>query len=169
MTARTTPRTRKMTLVLAGALAALGLTAIGAVLWDGTTDRERVVAERGAEVMPFDLNATTHTFDLKADGGVQTVTADDPSDQDQIGLIRQHLREEATAFKKGDFGDPAQIHGDEMPGLATLEASAGQITINYANVDAGAKVRFTTDNPELTTALHDWFAAQTSDHGEHAD
>lgn len=119
--------------------------------------------------MPFDLEATTHYFEPSEDGGLETVLADDPSDSEQIELIQQHLREEAAAFARGEFDDPAQIHGEDMPGLATLEAKADQIGIEYRSRDDGAEIRFTTDDPILVTALHDWFAAQTSDHGAHPD
>jgi hypothetical protein len=77
--------------------------------------REQVIAERSAEVMPFDLDATTHRFEPTNSGGLQTVTADTPTDREQIDLIQQHLREEATAFARGEFDDPARIHGTDMP------------------------------------------------------
>lgn len=57
---------------------------------DDQTDRQSAVAERGATVMPFDLDATTHTFTNTHDGGVQTVSVDDPSDVAQIDLTRDH-------------------------------------------------------------------------------
>jgi hypothetical protein len=51
-------------------------------------------------------------------GGRQTVTADTPKDGEQIALIRQHLQDEAEKLRRADFGDPATIHGHDMPGLA---------------------------------------------------
>ena len=71
------------------------------------------IAERVAQFMPFYLDATTHTFTDTEDLVVQTVTADDPDDNDQIQLIRAHLREERDKFARGDFEDPAAIHGHE--------------------------------------------------------
>src|SRR4028119_144000 len=68
--------------------------------------RQAEIAVRGAQVMPFDLDKTTHTFEQSADGGVQTVTATRADDQEQILLIREHLQKEATAFSRGDFSDP---------------------------------------------------------------
>lgn len=162
--------TRKFLTILVSATAGIalaGFIAFAAGVFDGP-DRQQAVADRGAEVMPFDLDVTTHRFEPSGAGGVETVIADDPSDSEQIGLIQQHLREEAAAFARGDFSDPAQIHGKEMPGLATLEANADQIGIQYRSLGDGAEIRFTTDDPILVTAIHDWFAAQTSDHGAHA-
>jgi hypothetical protein len=46
------------------------------------------------------------------------VTADTPKDGEQIALIRQHLQDEAEKLRRADFGDPATIHGHDMPGLA---------------------------------------------------
>ena len=33
----------------------------------------------------------------------------------------------------------------------------------------GARLTFSTDDPDLVNALHRWAEAQTTDHGEHAD
>lgn len=131
-------------------------------------DRQSEVASRGAEVMPFDLERTTHHFDKTADGGVQTVIADDPADSHQIGLVREHLRMEADRFRRGDFTDPGRIHGHAMPGLDALKGSAGRIEIAYAETPDGGRITYRTTDPALVTALHAWFDAQVSDHGAHA-
>jgi type II secretory pathway pseudopilin PulG len=125
------------------------------------------VAARGAQVMPFDLDATTHIFQPHDDGGIQQVIADDPSDTAQITLIRAHLQEEGAKFQRGDFSDPTTIHGMDMPGVAQLQAGYARITVTYTELPK-AQLRYTTSDPALVTALRDWFAAQTSDHGEHA-
>jgi hypothetical protein len=119
--------------------------------------------------MPFDLEATTHTFAPTEDGGVQTVVTDDPADQEQIALVRSHLQEEASLFRAGDFGDPATIHGHDMPGLSILEASATKLTITYRNLPAGGEVTYRSDDPAVVEALHVWFEAQLMDHGEDAE
>lgn len=135
---------------------------------DRLADRQAEVADRGAGVMPFDLDATTHRFDPTDTGLVQTVVADDPADATQVELIRGHIAEEADRFRQGDFGDPAAIHGDDMPGLAELEAGADAVAITLDDLPDGARLRFTTDDPALVDALHRWAEAQTMDHGAHA-
>lgn len=110
--------TRRVLMILVSAAAGIALAgsiAFAAGAFD-EPGRQQVVAERGAEVMPFDLDATTHRFDPTPDGGTESAVADDPSDTEQIELIQQHLREEAAAFTRGEFGDPAAIHGEDMPG-----------------------------------------------------
>ncbi|SCE90843.1 hypothetical protein [Micromonospora saelicesensis] len=133
-----------------------------------TSNRQADVAERGASVMPFDLERTTHRFTRTDTGGVQTVVADDPRDSTQITLVQQHLSAEVERFRRGDFSDPARIHGTEMPGLATLRAHGGRITITYEAVPDGARATYATDDAGLRDALHHWFDAQVSDHGPHA-
>ncbi len=130
--------------------------------------RQAEVAARGAEVMPFDLEQTRHVFEELDDGGLQIVVAKDPANAEQIRLIRDHLQEEAERFRRGDFGDPATIHGQEMPGLRELRASAGRIEVGYSALPGGAQLRYHTTDPQLVDALHRWFAAQVSDHGAHA-
>ena len=94
-------------------LLTVAVVAVLALVGCAGDDRQAQVAARGAEVMPFDLDATTHVFTNTDDGGVQVVTADDPSDQAQIDLIRRHLEQERDSFAQGDFDDPARIDGME--------------------------------------------------------
>jgi hypothetical protein len=149
----------------ADADAALEETADSAAL----AGRRAEVAARGPLVMPFDLERTTHVFTPTAEGGEQTVVADDAGDREQVRLVREHLLEEAGRFRRGDFADPAAIHGDEMPGLAELRAGASRIRVAYADVPGGGRIRYSTGDPALVQALHAWFAAQRSDHGAHAE
>lgn len=147
------------------------LSAISVPLAVHAADAGRIadVAKRGAEVMPFDLKATTHIFTKSAQGGVQSVVAKDVSNSAQVGLVRKHLKDIQSAFLKGDFSGPSQIHGKDMPGLAQLQAARpGQIQIEYADVPGGARVTYSTQSPELVAALHSWFDAQLSDHGHDA-
>jgi hypothetical protein len=148
--------------------AVLIVASLGACAEDNH-DRQEAVADRGRSVMPFDLDRTTHRFVKSDSGGVQTVVADDPADSKQVGLVRQHLREEADRFGRGDFADPGRIHGDDMPGLKTLRGSAGRIAITYADTRDGGQITFATREPALVAALHAWFDAQVADHGRHAE
>lgn len=152
------------------ALCAL-LTGVFAYLYffGGEETRQESVARFGSEIMPFDLDATTHVFEPTANGGVQTVVADDPSDAREVELIRRHLREEAAAFRRGDFSDPAFIHGDDMPGIDKLSKHLGALEVRYREIEGGAQIIYETPHPELVAALHVWFEAQLTDHGEHAE
>jgi hypothetical protein len=150
-------------------IAVLAAVLVLAACGGNETTRQEAVSERGAQVMPFDLDRTTHAFEATDDGGVQTVTAEDADDTEQIALVRAHLHSEAEKFRAGDFGDPAAIHGDEMPGLAALRKGYAEIEVTYAEVEAGARLSYAATDATLVEALHAWFDAQVSDHGEHAE
>ncbi|MBB6345871.1 hypothetical protein ACWGH8_29530 [Nonomuraea muscovyensis] len=160
--------------MLAAALATLAVAAavyvlIGQNEQQAMAGRQAEIAARGRQVMPFDLERTTHRFTKSATGGVQTVTADDPADAQQVKLIREHLTQEASGFSRGDYGDPASIHGTDMPGLRELEQGHSRIDIRFADMPAGARLTYTTSDPSMVKALHAWFDAQVSDHGRHAE
>ncbi|HEX6235252.1 MAG TPA: hypothetical protein VFZ63_19140 [Jiangellaceae bacterium] len=159
---------RSLAALIAGLLAAATLAGCGGDN-GALAERQAEVAARGAHVMPFDLDATTHRFEPTETGLVQTVIADDPNDADQVALIREHLEEEASRFAAGDFDDPAAIHGEDMPGLTTLRDGASEIDIQLEHLDDGARLVYTTNDPGLIEALHQWAEAQVSDHGEHAE
>jgi hypothetical protein len=148
---------------------ALALAAILPLVGHAAEGRQAEVAKRGADVMPFSLEATTHIFTKTAAGGTQRVVAKDAADVAQVRLVRQHLREIEAQFRKGDFSAPAHIHGNDMPGLAQLKAAKpGAISIDYKDVAGGAELAYRTANPKLVSSLHAWFDAQLSDHGADA-
>lgn len=132
------------------------------------TPRQDEVASKGATVMPFDLMRTTHFFDDTPGGGIETVTANDEKDARQIALIRSHLAEEAKRFRRGDFSDPAQIHGQDMPGLDALSRAGGKLQVKYRKLPAGASLSYASADAAVIAAVHAWFAAQRSDHAAHA-
>jgi hypothetical protein len=142
------------------------------ISWNEQQDlaaRQAEIAARGRQVMPFDLEHTTHHFAKAATGGEQTVTSDDPADTQQVKLIREHLTAEAAGFSRGEYGDPAPIHGGDMPGLRDLEQGHARVDIRYTEVPAGARITYTTPDASLIKALHAWFDAQVTDHGQHAE
>ena len=131
------------------------------------TTQERV-HHMSHHVMPFDMVKTLHVFRMTESGGVQKVLARDPGDTNQIMLIRQHLRHEAELFGRGDYSDPARLHGAEMPGLAELRTMPSKVKVSYAELPAGAQLTFETDDLTMLTAIHRWFGAQLSEHGKDA-
>ncbi len=71
---------RRMALSAAIAAVLVVLATLGALYGTGalaTQSRQEVVAERGAGVMPFDLEKTTHVLKPLNDGRLQTVNAKD--------------------------------------------------------------------------------------------
>jgi hypothetical protein len=133
------------------------------------TARQQEVSQKGAVIMPFNVKATTHVFQKNPTGGVQQVLAKDPGDKRLIGAIRMHLEMEAARFSKGDYSDPAKIHGMHMPGLEYLSGvKPGQMAITYRELPAGAAVDYVGNDAATVEAIHKWFDAQLEDHGEDA-
>lgn len=141
----------------------------GCTLVESTqSSRQAEVAARGAEVMPFDLEQTMYIFTPRDNGGLQQVVVKEDADSEQIALIRAHLRKEAEQFRAGNFTDPGEIHGREMPGLTELREHNGRIEIRYSELPNGAQIEYITDDTQLIEAIHHWFQAQVMDHGSHA-
>lgn len=153
---------------VAKAVLAVAFLVVFASAAGAADNRRKVQVERNSErVMPFSMDATLHRFVPTPAGGVQTVTVHD-GDPKQVLLVRSHLHKEASAFARGDFGDPASIHGGAMPGLRALHEGAKRIAIRYTDLPNGASISYATRDPALVSALHAWFKAQVADHGAHA-
>ncbi|HQU17040.1 MAG TPA: hypothetical protein PLO69_13195 [Gammaproteobacteria bacterium] len=131
------------------------------------TSQERT-HQMGHRVMPFELSKTMHIFRMTESGGVQRVIAKDPNAKDRIRLIQRHLKYEAERFRRGDYSDPAALHGADMPGLKVLESAGSRIKISYTALPSGAEITFEASDLRLVTAIHRWFGAQLSEHGADA-
>jgi len=149
---------------------AMLLTALPVLaLEEASEPRLDEVARRGAQVMPFSLEQTTHIFAKTEKGGLQQVIVKETSNTGQVKLVQAHLSKISREFAQGDFSDPARIHGEDMPGLAELrKAKPGEITVEYKELSNGAQINYATDDPALIEAVHQWFDAQLSDHARHA-
>ena len=131
-------------------------------------DRQAEVRKAGAQVMPFSLDRTLHTFDKTADGGIQRVHVRGAA-ADQVAMVRSHLRAIAEAFAARDFSAPAHIHGAGMPGLTELQnAAPGELSVAYREIDDGAELTYAGHSPTIVAAIHRWFDAQLADHGHDA-
>jgi hypothetical protein len=132
-----------------------------------SNERLQAVAQAGAQVMPFDLERSTHSFLDRPWGGEQIVVSDD-DDAQQISLIRAHLSAESARFSNGDFGSPEAIHGRDMPGLAVLRDRHAAIEVAYSEMPHGASITYKSQDNAVVGAIHEWFEAQRTDHGQHA-
>jgi hypothetical protein len=152
------------------ALTALAIVTVAPVFGQtADSSRQEAVRERSADVMPFDLNATTHVFTKTPTGGIQRLVVKTPGDTEQTALIRHHLRDIADRFARGDFGAPANVHGADMPGLAVLRSTMpGDLQVHYRDIRSGAEIQYSSNNPKVVSAVHEWFGAQVADHGTDA-
>jgi hypothetical protein len=124
---------------------------------------QRMVMEHGAQVMPFDQKQAMHMFLPSATGGIVEIVVHDMNPT-QIALVRSHLLQEAAMFTRGDYSDPAYIHGKTMPGLARLASAASRVTVRYFETPAGAAITLASADREIVSAIHQWLAAQQQDH-----
>jgi hypothetical protein len=120
--------------------------------------------ERGTRAMDFDQEAAVHHFVLYEDGGAIDVAVVNPSDQENLRAIRQHLRQIAGLFKEGDFGKPALTHAQQVPGTTDMARLKDALTYEYADTPAGGQVRIATTAPDAVAAVHAFLRFQIDDH-----
>jgi len=140
---------------LAAPIAALALFNGGGAI--AQTQQEHV-HDMSHGVMPFDMKRTVHVFKMSESGGIQRVVVRDRSDAGQI----------TGRFQRGDYSDPANLHGATMPGLIELQQGAERVRVTYSDLPDGAEIIFETLDVHMLTAIHRWFGAQLSEHGADA-
>jgi len=130
----------------------------------GSSQHMHDVEHRGDQAMGFDHTKTTHHFLLSASGGSIQVTADDPEDSASRDQIRMHLAHIAKMFSEGNFEIPMFVHDQTPPGAATMKQLKADIAYKYVEIEHGAKVVISSENPAAISAIHDFFAFQIKDH-----
>jgi hypothetical protein len=143
-------------------------TQAGSAAGSTSIARQADVAVRGKAVMGFDLEVSTHRFTKNSAGGVEQVVANNPGDTVTINEIRAHVSAVAKAFSMGDFSSPIAIHGEAMPGLATLRTAGPKLNVTYRDLPNGSEVTYQSDDRVVIEAIGLWFDAQLNDHGQHA-
>lgn len=144
------------------AIVALALVAVPFAVRADNPHRNMVM-QHGAQVMPFDQKQAMHMFLPSAAGGVVEIVVH-TMDATQIALVRSHLLQEAAMFARGDYSNPAYIHGKTMPGLARLKSAASRVSVRYFETPSGAAIALASADEGLVAAVHQWLAAQRRDH-----
>ena len=126
----------------------------------------RGVQQRGGTVMGVDQYTSRHVFASLPDGGSITLQR---LEEDSAGTaqIRQHMREIAAQFARGDFSAPFVVHDMIVPGTAVMTARRDQIRYSVADVERGAVLRLVTTDAAARTAIHEFMEFQRQDHRSH--
>jgi hypothetical protein len=120
--------------------------------------------EAGAVAMGFDQTRTFHHFRLLPTGGVIEVHVNDPADVENRRRIAAHLEHISHRFAAGDFVASVATHGQEPPGVATLQRRALQLRYAFEPTSVGGRVRITTTDADALAALHAFLAWQIREH-----
>jgi hypothetical protein len=142
----------------------IAIFALSAMLAAQQTSHPSSLDERGAHVMGFDQQRTTHHFYLYPDGGAIDLSATDPNDQADIKAARAHLPHIAKMFGEGDFSGPVLVHATNVPGTAELGRLKDRLSYRYEETPRGGRVNIVTADPEALSALHTFLRFQIADH-----
>jgi hypothetical protein len=142
----------------------VAILASGAMLAAQQPSHQSSLDERGAHVMGFDQQKTTHHFYLYPDGGAIDVAANDPHDEADIKAARAHLPHIAKMFGEGDFSAPVLVHAMNVPGTADLARLKDRLSYHYEETPHGGRVNIVTADPDALAALHRFLRFQIADH-----
>jgi hypothetical protein len=121
--------------------------------------------QRGAMVMGFDQNRTTHHFLLFTDGGAIDVSVNDPADMKNRDAIRSHLPHIAMMFGEGNFDAPMLVHDSKnVPGTKAMSERKGAIRYQYLETANGGRVNIVTSDPDALAAVHAFLKFQIAEH-----
>jgi hypothetical protein len=120
---------------------------------------------RGAMVMGFDQDKTTHHFYLYQDGGAIDISVNDATDAKNRDAIRSHLPHIAMMFGQGDFEAPMLVHDTKaVPGTDAMAKAKDKITYKYVETPKGGRVDIVTTDRAALAGLHEFLQFQIRDH-----
>jgi hypothetical protein len=150
-----------------GAVAVAGFLVVSGSLraQNPAQDPHARMHQRGAMVMGFDQEKTTHHFYLFEDGGAIDVAVKDGTDTVNRDAIRSHLPHIAMLFGGGNFEAPMRVHDSkDVPGTAQMAALRDKIAFKYVETPAGGRVDITTTDRAALAAVHEFLKFQIADH-----
>jgi len=113
------------------------------------------------------LEGIEQTFTKTVHGGFQHVVVKSVKSASQIKLLQTQLMNMVEQFQNGDFSQSERLYGVDMPGLAELKrAEANEIKFEYQPLANGGQIHYSSEEPQLVQALHEWFTVQKQSHGE---
>lgn len=107
----------------------------------------------------FTSGSVRETFLPTSDGGIEDAVALNPNNA-EVKKLRAQTRKRAAAFARGDFVDPTNPHGDLVPGLREMRRQWNKMHVRYEDLPNGARIRYSTSDPVMVEALHQWFVAR---------
>ena len=117
-----------------------------------------------SHVMGFSMEKTTHHFELRKDGGLIEVRADDANDTKSRDEIRGHFQHIRQMFSKGDFNVPMLVHERDVPGTAAMSRLKADLHWDLEQTDQGARIVIKADNKAAREALYEFLRFQIADH-----
>jgi hypothetical protein len=143
---------------------AISVFFLGALLAFSQQDHHAMVDQHGDHVMGFSHDKTTHHFELNFDGGLIDVRANDSKDTETRDQIRSHFHHIAQMFAAGNFSAPMLVHGENVPGTATMAQLKDQLHWDLQETARGARLTVTADNQPALDAVHQFLRFQIKDH-----
>lgn len=107
----------------------------------------------------FTTGAIRETFISTPNGGIEDAVVTRPNFA-AVERLRAKTRRRAAAFARGSFVDPTDPHGDLVPGLREMRRQWSRMHVRYQDLPTGSRIRYTTTDPVMVEALHQWFAAR---------
>ena len=109
----------------------------------------------------FTTGAVRETFIPTADGGIEDAVVVAPAASTvAVKQLRAETRRRAQAFARGQFVDPTNPHGDLVPGLREMRGQWNRVHVSCHDLPAGSRIKYTTSDPVMVEALHQWFVAR---------
>src|SRR5258708_2243447 len=127
--------------------------------------KDETLKQRGAAVMGFDQNVTTHHFRIAPDGGSIEVVVKTATDETNLSAIRGHLKEIAEAFAAGDFSKPFATHGEVPPSVKTMKQRRRALMFTYEDVADGGPVVIRSSDAQAISAVQLFLRYQIREHG----
>jgi hypothetical protein len=107
----------------------------------------------------FTSGSVRETFTPTPYGGIEDAVVVTPNAA-EVRRLQAQTRKRAAAFARGDFVDPTNPHGDLVPGLREMRRQWNKMHVRYEDLANGSRIRYSTSDPVMVEALHQWFVAR---------
>lgn len=96
-----------------------------------------------------------HTLEKTNNGAVHMIVASSDMDSSQVDDLKEIVQFISEEDSSGQEPDLVELYG-EKPGLTLLQEKRNEYTVDYIETENGAGLKFSSDDPEVVAALHQW-------------
>lgn len=96
------------------------------------------------------------SFTKTETGGVDTILLEPGASEEQIKFLQNRMLANSQMQSNGLAQDPIGIYGDAAPGIKIMSENRDKYETSYKELPLGGSIEYTTTDPLVLEAIHDW-------------
>ena len=121
----------------------------------GLTENETSETSQSEQAQNSTFDPPVHSLEKTDSGAIHMIVASENMDTEQVADLKEIVKFISEQDSLGREPDLVELYGDK-PGLAVTQEKRDEYAVDYIETTNGAGLQFSSENPEIVAALHEW-------------